>query len=211
MSYARTVPRTSALMSRKEQFVRTVTGKLLTYAIGREVAYSDAPTIRAIVRARKRRALDWAMKYFLTGVILLLPLCIIGLVLSWPNLPLNATTGQFENAYGCLALVGVISMAIVGMLYKIVPFLVWQTIYSKQIGLRKVPSLAELYSHRLQAWGYWSFIVGLAVALAGILASHSLLARCGAGAIAQLESVLVIDPGNVDALRGVRAIDVKKI
>jgi hypothetical protein len=40
-----------ALMAQKEQFVRTVTGKLLTYAIGREIAHADAPAIRAIVRA----------------------------------------------------------------------------------------------------------------------------------------------------------------
>jgi mono/diheme cytochrome c family protein len=39
-----------ALVTRQEQFVRTVTGKLLTYAIGREMEYSDAPAIRAIVR-----------------------------------------------------------------------------------------------------------------------------------------------------------------
>ena len=40
----------SALVARKEQFVRTVTAKLLTYAIGREMESADAPAIRAIVR-----------------------------------------------------------------------------------------------------------------------------------------------------------------
>jgi len=40
-----------ALMAQKEQFVRTVTGKLLTYAVGREMEYYDAPAIRGIVRA----------------------------------------------------------------------------------------------------------------------------------------------------------------
>ena len=40
-----------ALLAQKEQFVRTVTGKLLTYAIGRQMEYSDAPAIRAIVRS----------------------------------------------------------------------------------------------------------------------------------------------------------------
>src|SRR5262249_26905765 len=34
-----------ALVAQKEQFVRTVTGKLLTYALGREMAYYDAPAI----------------------------------------------------------------------------------------------------------------------------------------------------------------------
>ena len=36
-----------ALVAQKEQFVRTVTDKLLTYAIGRQMEYYDAPAIRA--------------------------------------------------------------------------------------------------------------------------------------------------------------------
>jgi mono/diheme cytochrome c family protein len=39
-----------ALTAQQEQFVRTVTGKLLTYALGREIEYFDAPAIRSIVR-----------------------------------------------------------------------------------------------------------------------------------------------------------------
>src|SRR4030095_7108721 len=38
-----------ALVAQQEQFVRTVTGKLLTYGIGREMQYADAPAIRALV------------------------------------------------------------------------------------------------------------------------------------------------------------------
>jgi mono/diheme cytochrome c family protein len=49
-----------ALMARKEQFVRTVTGKLLTYAIGREMEYADAPAIRAIVRAAAADEYRWS-------------------------------------------------------------------------------------------------------------------------------------------------------
>ena len=40
-----------ALSARQEQFVRTVTAKLLTYAIGRPVEDADGPAVRAIVRA----------------------------------------------------------------------------------------------------------------------------------------------------------------
>ena len=39
-----------ALVAQKEQFVRTVTGKLLTYTLGRGIEYYDEPAIRAIVR-----------------------------------------------------------------------------------------------------------------------------------------------------------------
>src|SRR5262249_19216787 len=43
-----------AVMKRPEQFVRTLTEKLMTYALGRSVEYYDMPTIRAIVRDAAR-------------------------------------------------------------------------------------------------------------------------------------------------------------
>ena len=49
-----------ALVAQQEQFVRTVTGKLLTYAIGREMQYADAPAIRAIVRAAAADDYRWS-------------------------------------------------------------------------------------------------------------------------------------------------------
>lgn len=38
------------LMTRPEQFVQTVTQKLMTYALGRPLEYHDMPTVRAVVR-----------------------------------------------------------------------------------------------------------------------------------------------------------------
>jgi hypothetical protein len=49
-----------ALVAQKEQFVRTVAGKLLTYAVGREMEYFDAPAIRAIVRAAAADDYRWS-------------------------------------------------------------------------------------------------------------------------------------------------------
>jgi hypothetical protein len=40
-----------ALIAKPDQFVQTLTEKLMTYALGRAVEYRDMPTIRAIVRA----------------------------------------------------------------------------------------------------------------------------------------------------------------
>ena len=39
-----------ALLRRPNQFVQTLTEKLMTFALGRAVTYQDMPTIRAIVR-----------------------------------------------------------------------------------------------------------------------------------------------------------------
>ena len=44
----------AALLHAPEQFVHTVTEKLLMYALGRPVEHFDAPTIRAIVRDAER-------------------------------------------------------------------------------------------------------------------------------------------------------------
>ncbi|MHB8522209.1 MAG: cbb3-type cytochrome c oxidase subunit I [Limisphaerales bacterium] len=118
----------------------------------------------AILRARKRRHLDWGLRYFLTAVLMLAPLSVIGLVLAWPGLPATAFTTQLENVYGFLALIGLVTLAILGMLYKIVPFLVWYHRYSPEIGRRKVPALADLYSAPLQAAGFWLYLAGLLAA-----------------------------------------------
>jgi hypothetical protein len=127
----------------------------------------------AILRARKRRPLDWGLKSFLTAISLLVPTCVLALILSWPGLPLTTFTGRLENVYGFLGLAGVVSFAIIGMFYKIIPFLVWYGSYSTQIGLRKVPSLADLYSPGLQAVGYWSYAAGLAATTTAILLGNA--------------------------------------
>jgi hypothetical protein len=48
------------LVAQKEQFVRTVTAKLATYALGREIESSDAPAIRGIVHAAASDNYRWS-------------------------------------------------------------------------------------------------------------------------------------------------------
>ena len=49
-----------ALVAQKEQFVRAVTEKLATYALGREIESFDAPAIRGIVRAAAADDYRWS-------------------------------------------------------------------------------------------------------------------------------------------------------
>ena len=149
--------------------------------------------LRAILRARKRAVLDWGLKSFLTAVALLIPLSLLSLVLAWPGLPLNLVTGQLENLYGFLGFIGVVSFAVIGMLYKIVPFLVWFGVYSPHVGRAKLPALADLYSARLQMVGYWSFGGGLLVTGAAILLSSSGGVRAGASLLALSVATLVLN------------------
>jgi mono/diheme cytochrome c family protein len=50
----------SALVEKKDQFVKAVAGKLLMYAVGRELNYHDAPAIRSILRAAAADDYTWS-------------------------------------------------------------------------------------------------------------------------------------------------------
>jgi hypothetical protein len=55
------------LLSKKEQFVETLSAKLLTYALGRGLEYYDEPAIRAITR--KTATCNYAFDSLITAVI----------------------------------------------------------------------------------------------------------------------------------------------
>jgi hypothetical protein len=151
----------------------------------------------AILRARKRRNLDWGMKYFLTAVALIAPASALGVVLAWPRLPATTFTTQLENVYGFLGFIGVVSFAVLGMLYKVVPFLVWYASYSNAIGRSKVPSLADLYSSALQAVGYWLFIAGLLLTSVATAFGHEFCVRVGCVVLLASVAVFVTNMGKV--------------
>jgi hypothetical protein len=48
------------LLARPEQFPRTVTEKLLSYALGRRIEYSDQPAVRKIVRDAAAGGYRWS-------------------------------------------------------------------------------------------------------------------------------------------------------
>jgi hypothetical protein len=56
-----------ALLTQTDEFVRTVTEKLLTYALGRGLDYYDAPTVRQLVRQLARHEGRWSA--LLVGIV----------------------------------------------------------------------------------------------------------------------------------------------
>jgi hypothetical protein len=57
----------NALLARPDQFVQTLTQKLMTYATGRTMEYHDMPTIRAIVR--DAAANEYRFMALVTGIV----------------------------------------------------------------------------------------------------------------------------------------------
>lgn len=108
------------------------------------------PRNDGILAARRRRTIDWGITAFLLSQAILLPVTALGLVLSWPRLQLTEGVGRLENAYGFLAILGVLAFAIIGMMQKILPFLVWFAAYGEEVGRSRTPALTDMYSARLR-------------------------------------------------------------
>lgn len=140
--------------------------------------------LAAIVRARRRRTLDWGLRGFLTAQAMLVPVAALGLFLSRPGLALTEFVGRLENLYGFLAILGVVAFAILGMMYKILPFLVWFATYSHHVGRFRTPTLQEMISTPLQIAGYVLWLAGLVWVAAAVLLAHDILARVGASFLA---------------------------
>jgi len=56
-----------ALVGYSELFVETMTEKMLTYALGRELEYYDMPTVRAIIRDAEQT--DYRFSSLVSGII----------------------------------------------------------------------------------------------------------------------------------------------
>jgi hypothetical protein len=55
------------MVSHREDFVRTFSGKLLAYAIGRGLDHHDLPAVRGIVRGAA--ASDYSWSSIITGIV----------------------------------------------------------------------------------------------------------------------------------------------
>ena len=171
----------------KLAFVFFVVAGLVVYAI----------ELTAILAARKRRSLDWGLRSFFSSMFVLGVLAVLGGVLCWPTLPANGFTTRLENVYGFLALFGFVAWAILGMLYKILPFLVWYRAYAAEIGRSRVPVLHEMYSHPLQAVGYWTYTIGLAATALAMAAGSEPLVQAGWLLLVAGVAVFLVNAGRI--------------
>ncbi|HEU5089900.1 MAG TPA: hypothetical protein VFT99_20740, partial [Roseiflexaceae bacterium] len=79
---------------------------------------------------------------------------------------------------------GWIGLAIIGMLHKIVPFLLWTHRYGARAGAERVPLVREMLDERRAEATYWLLNAGMPVVALGILAGLPWLAVAGSATIA---------------------------
>jgi hypothetical protein len=142
---------------------------------------------RLLFAARIRPRLDAGLRHVVLALV-----CIAGAAALAPVVLLRgAGNPRLDVAYVMLALFGLVLYA-TGQFYKIVPFLVWIARFRHDMGRRKVPTVAELYSTRAAHAGLVSFALAMLVLLAGIALGEVMVVRVGAllfaGGVAMLVS-----------------------
>jgi hypothetical protein len=131
----------------------------------------------AVLRRRTRPALDWGIRFVVTGAAFLVPATVLGI-----GFAVDLWSGpRVALAYAVLALGGWASLTIAGMMLKIVPFLVWYRTYGPRVGRGPVPTLGDLSWPRLEAVAYGLLVPGLAgLALAVWIGEPAMIRASGA-------------------------------
>ena len=133
-----------------------------------------------MVRARRGGALDWPLRFLLAGALALVPATAMGLALAADLL----AGPRMALAYAVLALGGWASLTIVGMLLKIVPFLVWYRVYAPLAGRSPVPVLAQLSWRSGEAAAFALLVPGIVLLAAAVALGDVALIRMAGVAVA---------------------------
>jgi hypothetical protein len=145
---------------------------LLTVAVAAHVGW-----LAGIARARKRPRLDWGLRFVLAGAGFLAAATLAGLAMA-----ADVVSGpRAALAWAVLVFGGWASLTIIGMLLKIIPFLVWYRAYGARAGREPVPTLAQLTSERAERAAFLFLVPGFsALTLAASLGDPTLLRVAGA-------------------------------
>ena len=129
--------------------------------------------LSGLIRKRKRKISDTTLKAWKTALVLL-PISLLAFI-AIPIIDHDAVLFVF----GILFILGFALTVTTGMLYKILPFLIWFHRFSLLIGKVKVPLMRDISSDKLAARQVNIFHASLAILLAGLLGDIAIIIRLG--------------------------------
>ena len=135
--------------------------------------------VASLLRGSRRPAFDWALRFLVAGAAYLAVAAALGVTLAF-----GAVSGpRWALTYGVLVLGGWASLTIVGMMLKIVPFLVWYRVYAPRAGRLPVPGLADLRWPITEAVAFIALTGGIAALAIGVGVGHAKAIRAAAAIV----------------------------
>ncbi len=158
--------------------------QLLIGLMGLGLALFAIATLHLQTR-RLRKLPDVTLNYWRVGMIGLLLSIVLELAsLFWPAL---AARPFYHILLGVLFIAGFVLAVIQGMLYKIVPFLIWLHLQNQQlnilkvINLAKTPNMKQIIPDRHARRQFWVYLVALALLIGAVLWQPSDLSYAAGG------------------------------
>ena len=139
---------------------------VLAAAVVLTVAVFAALTLQ-VQRRSKRARLDASQHYWRLAMLCLLAAC--ALWFAADSLPALAERQEWPLLFGVLALLGGFMSAMVGMLYKIVPFLVWLHLQNLGDGRVAAPSMNKVIAARQIDRQLYAHVASLVLLLAAVI------------------------------------------
>lgn len=133
-----------------------------------------------MLRLRRRLPLDVSQWHNIAAVgylAVIVPAGVAAVLWGW-------TTPRVLAALGLAAFVGWLGQNMVGYLYKIVPFLIWQSRYAPLAGRAKVPLMRDLVHQRWAMISFWLVNTALPLATLSALFGWELALRLACAALA---------------------------
>jgi hypothetical protein len=142
-----------------------------------------ASALMATLATRRRRKLEPGIRAFLAGMVLLGVGGVSGLALALGAVGAERLWAAAAG-YGLVVVVGGLSLTVLGILAKILPFLVWMKAYGPRVGRAPVPVATALSSRRMEDVWFAVHLIGLAAMLAGALLENRTWTLAGSGLLA---------------------------
>jgi hypothetical protein len=146
--------------------------QLLTGLIGLGLSVFALATLN-IQAHRLRKLPDVTLNFWRIGLIgLLLSVIVWTIGILWSDL---ATEPLYPILLGIFFIAGFVLPVIQGMLYKIVPFLVWLHLQNRQleilevISMVKTPNMKQIIPDRLARRQFWVYLIAIGLTIAAVL------------------------------------------
>ncbi len=134
--------------------------------------------VRLIMGGRMRKSLDLGLRHAMLAYGYIPVTALLGLYIALSH-GTPVIRQRVTLIYGFTVIFGCITFLIIGMMYKIVPFLVWFYKYSDKVGKEKVPLLKDMFSEKVGTIQFWLISTGVPGVIAGLSIGNQIIVAIG--------------------------------
>ncbi|MDX5347460.1 MAG: cytochrome c oxidase subunit I [Hymenobacteraceae bacterium] len=137
--------------------------------------------VKEAYQKRVRRLQDAGMQQSLVAVALMvLPVVLVVVVSGLVPIPEKLQL-HLNLVYGISVFMGFITALILGQTFKTLPFIIWMHRYQHLVGLVPTPQPKDLYSEQMVQLQNFTYLIGFAGLLAGVVTAQEELLVTGGG------------------------------